>query len=299
MYNFKYVDFTSSLDYNEHSNNNVVIANLNPFRYRGYYYDTETGLYYLNSRCYDPQIGRFINADNIENSEANDINGLNLYLYCSNNPVNCIDESGNSWFRKFWNSTIGKIVGTVVVVAVALALTVATAGVTGAVTAALGGGFWAATIGGAIGGAVSGAIYGAGFSIAAQGITNGYSNINWGKVGLDTLVGAGTGAAMGALFAAGGRALGLLGKTQWAQRPIDFNKSTNMMFGSESGNFTFLRIGKTFRLEASIQHGIHMHYQSIVNGITTVGRSVPRTQLLTTLWNSIVGVFSSLFRQLS
>ena len=65
------------------------IGNINPIRYRGYYYDVETGLYYLNSRYYDPEVGRFINADTtdvLENAQY-DINGLNLYAYCDNNPV--------------------------------------------------------------------------------------------------------------------------------------------------------------------------------------------------------------------
>ncbi len=53
------IDITEEMSYNS------SVAKLNPFRYRGYYYDTETGLYYLNSRYYDPSIGRFINADDI------------------------------------------------------------------------------------------------------------------------------------------------------------------------------------------------------------------------------------------
>ena len=72
------------------------IANLNPFRYRSYYYDQETNLYYLNSRYYDPQTGRFINADSINELQPTQINGLNLFAYCLNNPVMMIDDSGRS-----------------------------------------------------------------------------------------------------------------------------------------------------------------------------------------------------------
>ena len=68
----------------------------NPFRYRGYYYDTESGLYYLNSRYYDPQVGRFINADGIVGSNA-DITGYNMFGYCNNNPVMHTDTNGY-WF---------------------------------------------------------------------------------------------------------------------------------------------------------------------------------------------------------
>ena len=63
------------------------ILNINPFRYRGYYYDAETGLYYPNSRYYDPEIGRFISPDRLENLDPGTINGLNLYVYSFANPV--------------------------------------------------------------------------------------------------------------------------------------------------------------------------------------------------------------------
>ena len=67
-------------------------ASLNPFRYRGYYYDTETKLYYLQSRYYNAEIGRFINADGQLNGG---LLGYNQFAYCVNNPVGLIDESGN------------------------------------------------------------------------------------------------------------------------------------------------------------------------------------------------------------
>ena len=54
----------------------------NPFRYRGYYYDTESGWYYLNSRYYDPQAGRFINADGIVAANGG-IMGYNMFAYCN------------------------------------------------------------------------------------------------------------------------------------------------------------------------------------------------------------------------
>ena len=65
----------------------------NPFRYRGYYYDTESGWYYLNSRYYDPQVGRFLNADGIIGANGG-IMGYNMFAYCSNNPVVYFDPSG-------------------------------------------------------------------------------------------------------------------------------------------------------------------------------------------------------------
>ena len=67
------------------------LLNANPLRYRGYIYDTETGFYYLQSRYYDPEVCRFINADGQLNGG---LLGNNLYAYCENNPVNYNDVEG-------------------------------------------------------------------------------------------------------------------------------------------------------------------------------------------------------------
>ena len=69
------------------------IGAVNPLRYRGYYYDSESGLYYLNSRYYDPETGRFLNADWQMDDNAGLLKG-NLYVYCANNPVKYQDEEG-------------------------------------------------------------------------------------------------------------------------------------------------------------------------------------------------------------
>ena len=65
----------------------------NPFRYRGYYYDTESGLYYLQTRYYDPAVGRFINADGFT-STGQGFLGNNMYAYCLNNPISFVDSLG-------------------------------------------------------------------------------------------------------------------------------------------------------------------------------------------------------------
>ena len=70
-------------------------ANLNPFRYRGYYYDSELGMYYLQSRYYDPVIGRFINADSVVSNVGGNIIGCNTFAYCFNSPIALTDSSGN------------------------------------------------------------------------------------------------------------------------------------------------------------------------------------------------------------
>ena len=69
-----------------------AVGDKNPFRYRGYYYDTETGLYYLNSRYYNPEFGRFISADG--QLSGGNIAGANLYAYCYCNPINLLDYNG-------------------------------------------------------------------------------------------------------------------------------------------------------------------------------------------------------------
>lgn len=79
------------------------IFNANPFRYRGYYYDTETGFYYCGSRYYDPVIGRFINADSTNTLMNTPMayTDKNLYAYCDNNPVMRVDNGGEFWDTVF------------------------------------------------------------------------------------------------------------------------------------------------------------------------------------------------------
>lgn len=94
-----------------------TIGQVNPIRYRGYVYDFETGLYYLQSRYYNPQIGRFLNADGQLTNGS--LTGINLFTYCGNNPVNRGDFTGEDWTH--W------IIGAAIVVGLGL-LTVATCG---------------------------------------------------------------------------------------------------------------------------------------------------------------------------
>ena len=70
-----------------------TLGQLNPFRYGSYYYDTETGLYYLNSRYYDAETGRFLNADGYV-STGYELTSCNMFAYCLNNPAMCIDSTG-------------------------------------------------------------------------------------------------------------------------------------------------------------------------------------------------------------
>ena len=185
------IDITENVSYNN------SIAKLNPFRYRGYYYDTETGLYYLNSRYYDPSVGRFINADDISYIQPTDINGLNLFAYCGNNPVMYTDPSGCAW----WDWVIA--ISTVVVSAVAA---VVTAGTSLVLTGAL--------AGIAVGGAVS---------IANQVATTGDLDIT--HFTTDII----NGALSGALAATG---VGVLGQIAGNAA---FSLGTNLLYSGLTG----------------------------------------------------------------
>jgi len=125
-----------------------TMAAVNPLRYRGYYFDTDTGLYYLQSRYYDPEICRFINADsNVSTGQG--FVGTNMFAYCLNNPVAMKDIQGNlaAWLV---GGLVGGLIG-------------------GAVSALEGNGFAA----GFVQGAVSGAIAGAGVDLAVACVATG------------------------------------------------------------------------------------------------------------------------------
>lgn len=72
------------------------LSQINPLRYRGYYYDQETGLYYLQTRYYDPKVRRFLNADDasVLTKDPEQLTEKNLYAYCDDNPVMYRDDAG-------------------------------------------------------------------------------------------------------------------------------------------------------------------------------------------------------------
>ena len=79
-----------------------TLSELNPFRYRGYVYDEETGLYYLRSRYYNPEWGRFISADALL-GKTGALLSHNLFCYCANNPVVLVDHSGKAGRFYYYN----------------------------------------------------------------------------------------------------------------------------------------------------------------------------------------------------
>ena len=188
--------------------NATHIANANPFRYRGYFYDTETGFYYLQSRYYDPVTGRFINADDVSCLGLEGmVTSYNLFTYCANDPINRFDDSGYGWF----SNLIKAVVVVAVVVAVA-AVTVATAGA-GTVAACIAVG---AAKGAAIG-MVSGAAIGAGAGAINHRIQTG----SWEGAGQAALEGMGEGALSGAITGAITGAAGSAAKVWRATKTFD------------------------------------------------------------------------------
>lgn len=143
------------------------IAAINPFRYRGYYYDTETGLYYLNSRYYDPETGRFITPDATDTLTATptELTDKNLYAYCDNNPVVRVDNGG-----EFWNVIIGAGVGAVVGLAGQFVSDLVTSALNREWTFSN----WQTYTGAIVGGAVGGAILGGTGSVSLANLASGY-----------------------------------------------------------------------------------------------------------------------------
>ena len=105
-----------------------TIGKINPFRYKGYYYDEETRLFYCNSRYYLPELCRWISPDSIEYLDPESINGLNLYCCYANNPIMNIDPSGHAWYNLLtWDwGEIAKGVGLVITGVAAIAVGVVT-----------------------------------------------------------------------------------------------------------------------------------------------------------------------------
>ena len=85
----------------------TLIGTENPYRYRGYYYDTETGLYYVSSRYYDPEIGRFLNSDEVGLMSCFGLSvSYNLFAYCENTPINMTDPRGYK-ATKLYSGVVG------------------------------------------------------------------------------------------------------------------------------------------------------------------------------------------------
>ena len=205
---------------------NSIATTLNPFRYRGYYLDVETGLYYLQSRYYNPSWGRFINADGVAYLGAGDeLLGYNLFAYCLNNPVNNFDANGN-WSMPNW---LKVTVGAVAIAGLAVA-TVCTGGAAAVICGAALSGAIAGGASGAVMGAIGGGISG-GWQGALDGACSGFMS--------GTLIGGATGAASAGLNIATG-ATTVVGN---AHGSTMHKLATNMEAGKMAASGQYSQIG--------------------------------------------------------
>lgn len=161
----------------------VEIARLNPFRYKGYYYDADTGYFYCNSRYYNPYWGRWLTADDVSQIDPESIGGLNLFAYCCNDPINRVDPSGQK--AKWWQWALVGVAVVGLVAATVWGLTM-----TGLV------------VGSVISGASMGALAGMSESIIEQTKTQGLDNVDLGKAAVAGVIGAAIGAVSGAISGA-------------------------------------------------------------------------------------------------
>lgn len=194
--------------------NNLEISGwmgtLNPLRYRGYVYDQETGLYYLESRYYDPATGRFLNADSYTATKQN-IVGHNMFAYCENNPVYFQDSQG-----EFAINALAAVTGAAINVVTTLVAAKVTgqsvswadlgmAAATGAVaTLGIGGQLFAGLVGGAYSaymarksGASLGGAIGAGL---ASGLSTAFGGTNSLSRPVRNMLSSGAGVAFDAVF---------------------------------------------------------------------------------------------------
>ena len=190
------------------------IGTLNPFRYKGYYYDTETSLYYLQSRYYDPDTGRFISADRFASTDISGVLSTNMFAYCENRPTIGSDPTGE-WIHIAVGAVVGGIVG-------------------GLMNAKFGGSIISGVLTGAAGGAL--AISGAGLaaqiagSAALSAIDNTVtqltsapaSSFSFSKLATETAIGAATG-LIGGAGASSTNAKSVMGYGKQAIRQIKDN----------------------------------------------------------------------------
>ena len=271
--------------------NSTHVAVINPIRYRGYYYDIEKSMYYLNSRYYYPTIGRFISADIPETLTADFENfaQYNLFAYCFNNPVNLSDETGTwpSWATKL---AIG--VGAIVIGAAVVAATAATGGAAAAFVGAAVAGLKTAVVSGAIGAAV-----GAGTSAVSHRVSTG----GWSGAGKAAVDGAVDGFANGFMnggIMAGGSQILSSGFKVAANAGVPTGRNGGLTIGNkvrvlspnhpqayEAGG-TLLKIGskyKNIRFDVGTNSLFHMNIQLA----KTANYHLPIGMLGAGLWGGI------------
>ena len=190
------------------------VGTQNPFRYRGYYYDTETSLYYLQTRYYDPEVGRFINADAFTSTDISGALSANMFAYCENRPTIGSDPTGE-WVHIL----IGAAVGAVGSLASQVLSDVIASAATGNFSLSS----WQTYAGAVAGGAAGGAVYAATKNSTAAGAASGFvstfttgalekteTNRTWGDIVAESV----NEGLIGAKLGKAGDRIGIKGKTK-------------------------------------------------------------------------------------
>ena len=259
------------------STTDYALATVNPIRYRGYYYDQESGLYFLNARYYSPEWRRFISPDDSAYLDPESVNGLNLYCYCNNDPVNYADPSGHKaeWWEKL-------LIGATFIV-LGAAVTFFTAGMGTVGLAAAGSALLSTAKVVGISMAVSSSI-----GAISGGITNGWEGALYGFTN-----GLVDGFMWGSIFAGTAQIFGAASKLL-AQRNVNFSENYNWLYGNRnSQSTTLLRVNKSgkqlFRIDADTTHLWHLHF-----GNTTAKMRIHRTSIVFMSYLGITNLFNLL-----
>ena len=236
-----------------------TLGTIQPFRYRGYVFDEETGLYYLQSRYYNSDLCRFISTDTFEVLliPHYHFGQYSLYSYCENKPISNADSDGKlSWLAKV---AIG--VGAILVGAAVVAATAATGGAAAAFAGAVVAGLKSAAVSGAVAAGVSASI------TTVSSIASGDDINTTAKKALSAAVdGFSSGFMWGGISFGASRAVGYITqKTRIFERKFVYGKN-NFMYGQNE--LTIWRHGKNFRIDASASRGLHYHYRNAVGGIS-------------------------------
>lgn len=236
-----------------------IVSRHNPFVYKGYFLDSETNFYYLNSRYYDPKMHRFISVDDISYLDPTYLDGVNLYCYCMNNPINYVDIDGHA--PKWWQSIlIG--VGIIVVAALVAAAIVYTGGGAAA--------FFAAAGKAALGGLKIAAVTGATAGVIRAGKTA-IEGGDFEDVGKSLVLGFSDGFLVGSAYAAFTM---ILGATSFRISGL-FNNGEGWTYGNMTGGYktpktpgiSLLTIkggingGRSFGIDLDIYNSLHFHFK--------------------------------------
>ncbi len=259
-------------------NENLAIKNINPFRYRSYYYDTETCLYYLESRYYDPELCRFLNPDTIDYlGDGEEMHNYNLFAYCGNNPVMYSDPQGHKSIPWWGKLLLG--VGFLVAGAAVASATVATGGAA-TFASTLIAGIKTAAISGAIAAGTSASI------TALVSIASGDDATTTLRRTASAIVdGFADGFMWGGIVFGTSRALGYLtSKTGIFNRNVTYGKN-NFLYGTNE--LTLWRHGSNFRIDTNATIGLHYHLRT-----ATVGIGKHRIKWIQEMIGILSGMFS-------